>query len=86
MAMGDTDKKPIVMTMPGLDNLLMMYYVVRDKVIKLWSFHQINPFKPLVFKQMHSNAKFATKVFGKLSKGTIEVTFCDQLILSFKSK
>ena len=41
---GDTDKKPIVMTMPGLDNLLMMYYVVRDKVIKLWSFQQSNPF------------------------------------------
>ena len=43
--MGDTDKKPIVMTMPGLDNLLMMYYVVRDKVIKLLSFLQSNPFK-----------------------------------------
>ena len=42
--MGDIDKKPIVMTMPGLDNLLMMYYVVRDKVIKLWSFQQSNPF------------------------------------------
>ena len=68
--MGDTDKKPIVMTMPGLDNLLMMYYVVRDKVIKLWSFHQINPFNPLVLKQMHLNAKFAPKVFGKLSKDT----------------
>ena len=54
--MGDTDKKPIVMTMPGLDNLLMMYYVVRDKVFKLESFKTTNTFKPSF---MYMNYKLA---------------------------
>ena len=74
--MGDTDKKPIVMTMPGLDNLLMMYYVVRDKVIKLLSFQQSNPFNIYFFK---SDVK-AEKDFGK-RKDTRNLTFCYQMFM-----